>query len=351
MEIYTLNLAGVTGLIETFKSVIWNVQFFGKSDFQLVVPGTRANLAALTEGVYLARSDDVTQTGFNNVMVIEFRELRFDIEEGWLLTLTGSGLKNILSRRVIWNQANFTGTVERGIRQAVNDNAINPAIAARQIPGLILGTLHGYPETFDCQVCGENLGEWIEKTGTAYGIGWDIRIDSGGYIFDLKQGTDRTFDQSVVPAVVFSPEYDNLISVRLSKDKANYKNAGLVLGEGEGVNQRTALVGTASGLGRYETQIDGGSVSSNGEIITLETYLQMLADYGNEQLAATGYTQKIEAEVIPNGMFKLNEDYFLGDIVQLEINGITARSRILEIIYSEDGNGVQLVPTFGEWEA
>ena len=350
MDIYILNGFNVVGLVQSFKSVVWNTQFFGYSDLVLEVPGTTDNLNTLTEGKMLVREEDRTSTGFNNVMIIESRELRYDVDEGWILTIRGEGLKSILKRRVIWNQANYSGSVERAIRQAVTDNAISPTLSARAITSLTLGSYNGFTDTFDCQLCGENLGYWIVDTGTAYGIGWDIVINNNTYVFKLMKGTDRTFNQSVVDPVVFSPEYDNLISVRLTKDKSEYKNAGLVLGEGEGVDQRTATVGTASGLNRYETQIDGKSVSSNGEIITLAKYLQMLADYGNEQLANTGYTQKIEAEVIPNGMFKLNQDYYLGDIVQLELNGITAHSRILEIIYSEDGSGYQLVPTFGEWE-
>lgn len=47
----------------------------------------------------------------------------------------------------------------------------------------------------------------------------------------------------------------------------------------------------------------------------------------------------------------MNEDYFLGDVVQV-INeyGISAAPRIVEIIESEDENGKSTVPTFSTWE-
>ena len=49
--------------------------------------------------------------------------------------------------------------------------------------------------------------------------------------------------------------------------------------------------------------------------------------------------------------FKLNKDYFLGDVVVVNNEkGITSTPRIIEIIYSEDANGIKIVPTFSNWE-
>ena len=77
----------------------------------------------------------------------------------------------------------------------------------------------------------------------------------------------------------------------------------------------------------------------------------MLTNYGKEQLSLLQKTQNFEGEIEANGIFKLNQDYFLGDIVQIENEkGITATPRIIEIIYSEDANGISVVPTFSEWE-
>lgn len=352
MDLYIMDgLNGITDVIDSFQSVIWNMQFFGKNDFQLVVAGTPENITRLPVGALLVRDTDMSNGTYKNVMRIESRQLDFDIEKGWLLTVSGKGLKNIVGQRVVWAQTNLTGSVETGIRQVITENIINPSDSNRAIPNFILDTVQGFTDTFDIQLLGENIAEWLESTCTLYGIGWDVYISGGKYVFTMKKGTDRTFDQSANTPVVFSPEYDNLVSSTYTYDLGTFKNAALVGGEGEGTSQRITSVGTATGLDRYETYIDANTVSSNGDIITLETYISMLQDYGAEQLAETAFNEKFEGSVIPNGMYNLNEDYFLGDLVQiLNENGISAETRIIEIIYSEDENGWSLIPTFSDWE-
>lgn len=352
MDIYVLdNQTNIIGMISNYQSVIWNMQYFGRGDFQLITNASPDNLSLLAVGNLLVRDIDRSNGTYQNVMLIEKKEVKFDAESGWVLTVTGKGLKNLLARRVVWEQLNLSGTVEDAIRQAITSNVISPSNTERAIPNFQLASKLNLTDTAEIQLLGENLAEWIENVCTQYGYGWDVYIDNGSFVFKLYVGTERTYNQSAVTPVVFSPYFDNLYSSTYTYNLDNYGNAALVGGEGEGINQRTATVGSGSGLDRYEKYINGGSVSSNGEIITLETYTQMLESYGNEQLATFQKTQTFEGEIEPNGMFKLNQDYFLGDIVQVENEkGVSATPRIIEIIYSEDINGVSIVPTFSEWE-
>lgn len=352
MDIYVLDgVNGIIGLIDAYNSVIWNVQFFGKNDFQIVTAASDANMDLLQEGRLLARESDIKLDSYNNVMLIEKVQIDLDSEKGWLLTVTGKGLKNLLSRRVVWSQITSTGTVETTIRQVITDNAINPTDPNRAIPNLVLDSLQGFTDTADIQLLGENLAEWLESICTTYGYGWDIYIKNHQYVFKLYQGTDRSYNQSSVVPVVFSPEFDNLLSSSYAYDKSGYINAALIGGEGQGTAKRTASIGTASGLARFETYVDGSSVSSNGEIITVEEYTALLQSYGKEQIAVNQITKSFDGEVIPDGLYKLNTDYFLGDIVQIQNEkGISATPRIIEIIYADDENGTSVVPTFSEWE-
>lgn len=349
MDIYVLNSSGTPlGLIESYQSVIWNMQYFGYGDLQLVTAATPDTLELLQVGNLLVRDTDMSNCEYHNVMLIEKREIAFDVESGWMLTVTGKGLKNILSRRIVWSQMNLSGTVEDSIRQVITDNVISPTNTDRAIPNFILADSIGLTDEAEIQLLGDNIAEWLESVCTQYGYGWDVYLSGGNYVFKLYVGTDHTYNSD--SPVVFSPDYDNLYSSTYSYDLSTYGNVGLVGGEGDGINMRTATVGNASGLDRYEKYIDGSSVSSNGEIITVDTYLQLLESYGNEQITQFQLTQTFDGEIEPNGMYKLNEDYFLGDVVQIESNGITATPRITEIIYSEDANGISIVPTFSEWE-
>ncbi len=351
-DIYVLDgLNGPIGIIDSFESSIWTVQYFGQSDFQLIVAATDENMNLLTSGRYLVRGEDMRGGTFQNVMIISNIKLNFDTEKGWVLTVTGKGLKSIVGRRVIWQQTNLSGFVEDGIRHVITENIISPADTNRAIPDFALEPKQGYTDTMDIQSLGDNIAEWMESTCETYGFGWDVYISGGQYVFKLYKGTDRSYNQTAVLPVVFSPEYDNLLSSSYTYDNSEYKNAALIGGEGEGSSQRYATIGTATGLDRYETYIDGGNVSSNGDIITLDTYLKMLEDYGKQQLAEVSRPEKFEGEIIPNGIYSINKDYFLGDIVQIvNDKGISAVSRIIEIIYSEDTNGSSVVPTFKEWE-
>ena len=352
MDIYVLDgLNGIVDIVDTFESVIWNMQYYGSNDFELIVPGTSDNIAKLALDRYLVRNIDVVGSDtFENIMIIEKRKLTFDIEKGWILTVSGGGLKRLLARRIVWNQTNITGSLEDAIRQIITDNVINPVNLERKIDNFILDDPIGIDTKTDLQLQNENICDWLVTTCQANGIGWDVYISGGKYIFTLIQGVDRSFDQNRVIPVIFSPEYDNLIRSEHEIDLTEYKNAAIVGGEGEGIDQRTVVIGDASGLDRYETYIDGSGVSSNGEIITLETYMKMLEDFGYTELVNNGFTEKVEGDIIANGMYTFNEDYFIGDVVQIvNINDLQAKSRTIEAIYSEDDQGNKLIPTFSDW--
>ncbi len=351
MDIYVMDgLSGVIGIVQTFQSVIWNMQFYGSGDFQLIVPGTAANVDLLQPGRLLVRDVDRGDGEYHNVMKIQDRKYSYDIEQGWILEVSGPGLKRIVGQRVVWEQTNISGTVEDGIRQVLTDNIISPDDSARAISNFILADAAGITDTIETQLFGENIADWLESISQTYGFGWDVYIKNGKYVFALVKGTDRTYNQAAVDPVVFSPDFDNLVSASYERSMTDYMNAALVGGEGEGTDQVITSVGSASGEDRYEGYIDGGSVSSNGEIITMETYLAMLQEYGLEQMTGTQYVNKFTGETIQNGMYVLNRDYFLGDLVQIDLNAFRAATRIIEIIYAEDMNGTSLIPTFSEWE-
>lgn len=352
MALYALDgLSGVVGIIEIMESVIWNVQFYGFNDFELIMPFSKEMLELLEPGRLLVRDVDIGANEYHNVMQIENVAVSFLPEKGWMLRIAGSGLKRILSRRVAWNQQNFeTVNVETAIRTVIYDNIINPALAARKINDFIMDTAVGFTDTFDAQVFSEDIGNWVQTTCETYKYGWDVYIKNRKYVFTLIKGTDRTYDQSDVQPVVFSPEYDNLASAEYEYNKAEYHNVAMIGGEGEGTDQVITSVGSASGLDRYETYVNGSGVSSNGEIITMETYISMLQTFGREELTGKTYMERFFGEIIQNGMYVLGKDYFLGDKVNILLQDIRASSRIIELIYSEDANGISLIPTFAEWE-
>lgn len=352
MNIYVLNPSfEIIDVVDDYKSIIWSTRYFSSGDFELHIPATARNINILTSDNLLCREQDVNGDEFRNVMIIQRVQIVTDVDEGDILTVTGKCLKSIVGRRIIWNQMNLTGNVETSVRQVLNENIISPQLAARKIDNFQLAEVTGFTDTMEIQLRGENIEEWLEETCSNYGYGWNVYVKDKKMIFYLYAGTDRSYNQSENPYVVFSPDFDNLLTSDYTHGKENYKNAALVAGEGEGTEQKFAEVGTANGLNRYEEYIEATNMSTNGETIAEDQYMRMLSNYGQSTLNLRAFTETFEGDVVPNGNYVLNKDYFLGDIVQvINAYGIAAAPRIIEIIDSEDEGGRTVIPTFSTWE-
>lgn len=345
MNFYLLdNNLNYVKVIDVFSSMIWTTRYFTPGDFELYMPATIDLLNTLHRGYYIVRDDDLTQA-----MIISNFEVKTDVENGDYITITGQSLKSILGRRIIWAQTVLNGNIETMIRKLVNENAINPSVNARKITKLILGDALGLTGSIEAQYTGENLAEILTQIGQAYGIGYDVLLDleNKQFKFVLLNGTNRTYAQNTVPPVVFSNEFENLLTSDYIVNTSEYKNVALVAGEGEGTARRTATVGTASDLNRYELFVDARDVSSNDGQITDTEYNNLLMERGAQGLAETIITESVEGEIEPNYTYVLNRDYFLGDVVEI-INeyGVSMSPRITEIIECIDENGYTCIPTF-----
>lgn len=345
MNFYLLdNNLNYLQVIEVYTSMIWTTRYYAAGDFELYTPATPELLDTLQRNYYIVRDDDLTQC-----MIIANFEVKTDVENGDYITITGKSLKSILGRRIIWTQTVLNGNVETMIRKLVTDNAINPTIAARAISNLVLGDTIGLTGTIEAQYTGDNLADTLTAIGQTYGIGWDVLLDleNKQFKFVLLQGVNRTYAQNTVPRVIFSNEYENLLTTDYKYNSDNYKNVALVAGEGEGTARKTQTIGTATGLNRYELFVDARDVSSNNGEISASEYNNLLLERGAQNLAENVITESIEGEIEPNYTYQLNRDYFLGDIVEvINAYGVSMSPRIIEVIECNDTNGYTCVPTF-----
>ena len=352
MNIYVINPAlDICGIIDDYVSIIWTTRYYKSGDFELYVSANEQNVSLLKEKYYLCREEDIDGDVWNNVMIIENINITTDVEAGNYLIITGKSLKSIVGRRIIWQQTNLYGSVELGIRQVLTENIISPTIEARKIADFELEEIQGFDDTMNLQVTGDNIEEWLEEVCMTYGIGWDVYINNKKFVFHLWKGTDRSYNQDSVPYVVFSKDFDNLLTSDFSLDKSEFRNTALVAGEGEGLDRKTYAIGNYSGLDRYELYVDARDISSNNGEINDAEYNNMLNEKGNEALAEHMTTVNFEGEVDPSTNYIFNKDYFLGDIVEV-INeyGITSTPRITEIIDSEDDTGRTIIPNYSAWE-
>ena len=215
----------------------------------------------------------------------------------------------------------------------------------RQIPYITAGLidLPIDPPMLTLSLHGENLGEWIETICTEYGLGWNMYIDESGMNFEFVVGSDKS------STVEFSPELDNLKNAVYTRTMETYRNAGLAVGEGEGTDQTQAYIGGSAASSRFEAYIDTGL--TRDEDVTWLNYQKMVKQYGSSEITKLKKRETISGEIDTDGVYKIGEDFDLGDIVSVKLdNGISATTRLIEIIYADESNGTSVTGTFEEWE-
>lgn len=338
-------------LIDTFKSAIWTDRYSKHGDFEICTPIEDKYLEALQDDNYLLCSDS------DYVMIIEDRQISPDIEHGNYLIITGRSLESILDRRIIWKETLLTGNFQNGIKKLLDENAIVPTVTERKISNFVFEASTDpviTALTIDAQFMGENLLDAIEALCEAKNVGFTITLtDDGLFKFKLYSGVNRSYDQTTNPYVVFSPNFENLLNSNYLESKKPLKTVALVGGEGDGAARKTASVeistGGGSGLSRREMFTDASSISStvDGTTLTTQQYTAQLTQKGNEELAKNVMLKSFEGKAEIIRTFTYGEDFFMGDIVQIANEyGMESKSRVIELVRSQDDSGEDIWPTF-----
>lgn len=348
MNIYVLNRSFErVAVVDDYISIIWTTRYYTYGDFELYINADEGDINTLQAGNYLVREQDISGDEYRNVMIISNIELSTDAEDGDKLIITGYCLKSILLRRVVATQTVLSGAVQSCVATLINGTIINPSVSARRISNFVHGTndlINNY--TMEMQITGDVLEKAVSEICQTYGYGYDVFIRGSNFVFYLYEGTDRSFNQDVNPYVIFSGDFDNLLSSDYKINRDDYSNVAYVAGEGEGTDRTIVMVGNSAGLERYEQWVDARNASSNNGEISVADYKKMLVQEGTEKLSETAVTTSFEGEIENTVNFQLGVDYFLGDLVQIKNDyGISAVTRIIEIIDSEDDQGHDVIVT------
>ena len=350
----------VIGILDTAQSVIWHSVFFGVGDFQIYVKLQDAVLM-LADAQYITRTDN------DEVGVIESIQIADDVESGKMITLAGRFAKSLLDRRIIYtlsgtsNKATILrGNVEAAVRSLVNSHAI----ASRSLGIFALGAVAGISKTIvdengnaaEKQVSFENLLTYTEEVLKEYSIASRVVLNGKKLSYSIYEGANRSTDNTDGnQPIVFSKEYDNLLSSEYMLDTTQEKNAALIGGEGEGIDRFCVLIGSQSGLARKEVFVDASSLGKKykdendvEKTYNNAEYTAMLKAHGQQVTSAMKVTEDFNGTIdITNGNWKFGVDVFLGDIVTIQDSelGIYKNVRIAEVTeYQEqDGYSVEAV--------
>lgn len=339
-------------VVDDYESLIWVDRFNECGDFELCTVASSKTLDTFKKDYYLWIKES------DHVMIIDTRTIDSDAEDGNKLIVTGDSLEYILSRRVVWKQTILTGNFQDSVKLLLDENVISPENEERKIDNFIFE----YSDdpaitelTIEAQFTGDNLYDAVVSLCKVKNIGFKITLtDDNKFKFKLYAGKDRSYNQLTNPYVVFSPKFENIVNSNYLDSNANLKTVTLVAGEGEGADRRTIVVEPASGGGtgmsRRELYTDARDISSTtaeGESVTEEEYNSQLTQRGSEDLSEHVSINSFDGHVDTNYMYKYEEDFFMGDIVQfIDEYGNESTPRVTEFIRSYTTNGFEAYPTF-----
>lgn len=366
-------------ILDNYKSFIWNDRYNEAGDFELCIPIGSDVPNNIRKGYYIENSNS------DRTMIIETLTIDSD-EDGTYLMVSGKSLESLLSRRIVWNKTVFsmnatTGedpNLQNGLKTLFDANLIDPAIRVRRLDNFVFKLSDDEKVknlTFEGEYLGEDLYEIVTSLCREKEIGFKLTRDTvytntgdgikrtNTFVFELFAGVDRSYEQSTNDYVIFSKEFDNVISTNYLDSDSSLKNVTLIVGEStyneDGTEdsriEYTLNIAPAegeipTGIERREVFTDATNLSTTDEyggVLSADQYKARLKQKGIDTLMENTSVTAFEGDIETDGLFKYGIDFFIGDIVQITNEyDKGGQARVTEFIMSCDGSGVYTYPTF-----
>lgn len=330
------------GEIDNYESLQFIRRWQKPGEFELHININKAHTDKLIEDnlIMLGRSQKIG--------IIRHSENALD-ENGEAtneLLIKGATLQGIIGRRITVPPAGqgydrASGPAEAIIKQYVYNNCVAPSDAKRVIQALTVASYKGIGKYTVWHTRLEPLETVLQDISEFCDVGWDITLDIPNFLmtFDVLQGRDLTVNQSVLPPVIFSVDFENVKDQHYVNSALNYKNVGYAGGQGDEEARLIQVIGDASGLSRIETFLDCSQAADADELVSI----------GEQKLAEFKKLQTFEMSISPTNQFIYEKDWNLGDKVTLQSKkwGVTLDSRITEVKEIYETSGFSLEATFG----
>lgn len=359
------------GIIDNAESIIWESAYYSTGQFEIYVKVTPLTVQLLTVGNYVTRPNDV------NVGVIENLNITWTQESGRMIIASGRFAKSLLDRRLIYKLTGTSiqpsmssGLVEVAVRKLVNDNIIASNIAARNIPFLRLGPLQNIQkrilsETGEAGRVQTSYGGLLEHTDSLlqeYSLGAYMSLDRNtkNLLYNVIEGKDMSVGNTSgnVP-LIFSQDFDNLLSSNYNYQTTALKTTALIGGAGEGTERFCVMIGdNAAGLSRREVFVDASSQSKTykeegaeeEKTYTDAEYSDLLKAHGQQNIAQLQIVETFTGDVdVMNTDKVFGKDFWIGDIITIQDTQLSAyiNTRILTATEVQDTNGYKLAISYG----
>lgn len=356
MELYILDsLLRRTEVVDKFESLIWTERFADIGEFELNISSTRQSRAQFIQGTQLAINNSY------RVMRVETTEDKTDADGKKILNVKGQSLEYMLKSRVAKKtMSNLTvepewwvGGLPANVARQVFDDIcrLGKLSLADIIPFIQPGTFlpaSNIPEPATpiiAKLPPDSVYAVIKNLCDVYDLGFRLvrNFDTSQLYFDIYSGSDRTTKQSILPPVIFAPNFDNLQNtseLNTVKDSYNvayvFSEVGFLEVYPDGVNPDDV-----TGFDRHVLMVEASDVTS--ETVNV---LGALEQAGKEALLQNRTLSAFDGELNQNSEYKYGTDYNLGDLCELRNeDGVIVDRRVSEQIFVCDVEGEKSYPT------
>ena len=357
MELYILDaLLRRETVVDKFESLIWTERFAQAGDFELVLHSTSEFRKLFVAGKRIAVNTS------HRVMIVDSVENSVDSDLKATLTIKGSSIERLLEDRVAKATMSdtttepkwaLTGTAGAIIRQIFHDICVTGTLDTQDIipfihEGNVLfptSTIPEPPGTISVEIEPTTVYKAITELCVLYDLGFRLyrNLDTSALYFDVYSGSDRTTSQTTLPAVVFSPELENLQNTTEFTTTASYKNVAYVFSPvGFEIVYAEGVDPSVSGFDRRVLVVNATDITStDGPTATAQ-----MIQRGKEELSKNRVFSGFDGEINQSSTYKYGVAYNLGDLVEIRnADGVTTNMRVTEQIFVSDANGERSYPT------
>lgn len=355
MEVYTLDpLLRREYVIDRFESLIWTERYSAFGDFELDLYSTIESRNLLKAGTLLAMNESY------RVMIVESVEDAVDNENRRTLSVKGRSIEALLYDRVAKESLDDLTTSPKWIitdepaevaRKIFHDICVTGILdIGDKIPFIFEGsftdadTIAEPVDPITVELEPTTVYDAIANICDVWSLGFRLirQFDMSKLWFDIYTGSDRSTSQTVLPAVVFAPELDNLqntkelTTIEQAKNVAYvYSPAGFEMVYAIGVDPEV------EGFERRVLTVNASDITSENPDVS-----SALIQRGNEELSKHRTYQAFDGEIAQNSKYKYGTHYNLGDIVEhRNTDGVTNLMRVTEQIFVSDRDGERSYPT------
>lgn len=376
LEVFDFELNRL-GLIEIYSSINYTLKFIDVGSFELKCAINEQNVKLIQKNRFLWIEDEVCG-------IIQY--ISSSTDDG-TITVKGKLAKEMLNWRWVYPCFVKTGEPAALAESIVNIHCVNPSESKRKMRGLVIGNA-GYvinKPHITYQKTGDTVLTSVQNISTANNLGFEIYFNprnANPFKFVMLEGKDRTIgNKDGNKPVVFSRDFENIVSGSYEYNDDSFRNVALVAGEvTDGSNNenaaRTFLVVDQAGsenvssFYRKELYIDARDLQSeySEEVttkddegnditetvqkkMTEQEYNATLSNRGFEKMGETLVEESYESQIRTDArtIYQFGKDYTYGDYVTVidKSLGIMLNVQITEMQIVYDANGYDYIPTFG----